>query len=273
MQTAGLETNLQAGCLLCSAYGIRTRVLALTGLGGTAAAFALNGFTFFIGAVLLFPLLRRENIEVQQVPSPSSQSLASDFKEGIGTVFGLPWLWISIAVFALCNVTLTGPYTIALPFLVADQLNAGVQALGLLYALFAVGYVLGGVWLGRKVRIRRRGGLIYGGLILAGMMLLAMGLPIGLPAIAMAALLNGAAMEVSGLAWTNALQAFIPQKKLGRVASVDTIGSLSLIPIGYGLTGLATELWGASFVFALGGTLTALSAFAALYHPAIRGLD
>lgn len=226
---------------------------ALIALGGTALAFALNGFSFFIGAALLIPLLNKETTLSPQEQLSASQSVIVDFKEGIRTVLGAPWLWLSIAVFALGNVTLGGPYSIALPFLVEEQLGADVQTLGFLYALFAVGYVLGGLWLGRKAQLQRRGRLIYGGITMAGMMLLLMGLPVGLPVVAVAALLNGVAMEISGLAWTNALQAWVPHTKLGRVTSIDAIGSMALMPIGFGVTGWATELWGAPLVFVLGG--------------------
>jgi len=39
--------------------------------------------------------------------------------------------------------------------------------LGWLYALFAVGYVLGSVWLGRQAALHRRGWLIYGAMAMA----------------------------------------------------------------------------------------------------------
>ena len=260
--------SLQTGRIVGPPLG--ATLLAFSGIG---AAFALNSFTFFIAAIFLIPLLAQDSRSASTGPPAPKQRILTDSKEGIRTVLGMPWLWISIAVFALSNVTLTGPYSIALPFLVEEQLKADVQTLGFLYALFAVGYVLGGIWLGRKPQLRRRGGFIYGGLAMAGFMLLLMGLPVGLPAIAIAAVVNGAAIEVSGLAWTNALQTQIPQQKLGRVVSIDAIGSLALMPLGYGLTGWATEQWGASLVFVWGGAVTALVACTVCCHPAIRGLD
>lgn len=246
---------------------------ALIALGGTALAFALNGFSFLIGAVLLIPLLHEDTtVSAHEQRSPT-QSVIIDFKEGLSTVLGLPWLWLSIAVFALGNVTLGGPYSIALPFLVEDQLGGDVQILGFLYALFAGGYVLGGLLLGQKAQLHHRGRLIYGGITVAGIMLLLMGLPVGLPAVAVAALLNGVAMEISGLAWTNALQTWVPHAKLGRVTSIDAIGSMALMPIGFGLTGWATELWGAPLVFVLGGSVTAIAAILVFCYPPLRQLD
>lgn len=245
----------------------------LLAIGGTATAFALNGFTFFLSALLLLPLLRRERQRSAIAPIPPSHSPLLDFREGIATVLRMPWLWMSILVYAMANVTLGGPYSVALPFLVEEQLSANVQTLGLLYALFAAGYALGGIWLGRKRQLPRRGMLIYGGLAIGGLMLLVVGLPIGLPLIAVAALLNGVAMEVSGLAWTNALQTLVPHEKLGRVTSIDAIGSMALMPIGFGLTGWAIEQWGSPTTIILGGGVTAVVALLMLWHPAIHRLD
>jgi MFS family permease len=183
------------------------------------------------------------------------------------------WLWLSIAVFALTNITLAGPYSISLPFLVNDHLSADVRTLGFLYAFFAAGYVLSGVWLGGKAQLRQRGRLLYGGMAVAGLALFVFGLPVGFAGLALAALINGAALEISGLAWMNALQSQVPAEKLGRVASVDALGSFALLPIGYGLAGWATEWLGAPLVFMLGGGLTTLVVLLAYHHPAVRALD
>lgn len=259
--------SIQAGRIAGPALGA-----ALIAFGGITFAFVINGLTFFISVAFLLPLLKVES-SAGAKEAEENQSLLVNFKDGIQTVFAAPWLWISIAVFTLSNVTLAGPYSVTLPFLVKDHLGADVGTLGLFYSLFATGYVVGGIWLGGQSRIRQRGRLIYGGLIVAGIMLLAFGLPVGIVGLAIAALINGAALEVGGLAWTNTLQELVPREKLGRVVSVDSVGSFALVPIGYGLTGWATEFLGAPLIFILGGGLTALTALCALYHPAIRSLD
>jgi MFS family permease len=249
---------------------------ALIALGGTSLAFAFNGLTFFISAAFLLPLLTlplaRPGL-VEAAPAEPESNVLTDFREGIRTVRTIPWLGTTIALFALINVTLAGPYSVALPFLVKGRLAADVHALGILYTLFAIGYVVSGFWLGRLARIRRRGILIYGGPILSGLMLAAFGLPLPFALLGLAAVLNGAGLELSGLAWTNALQEYVPRDKLGRVASLDALGSFALLPIGYGLAGWATELLGAPLVFLLGGSMTAVIATLGLRRPAIRQLD
>ena len=257
--------STQAGRVLGPPLGA-----GLIALGGTGIAFAINGLTFFLSALCLLPLLREE---IRPTPSEAPQSLLSDFRDGLATVWKLPWLWMTIGIFALGNVALAGPYSVAMPFLVQDVLHADVKVLGLLYAMFALGYVLGGVWLGRKPVIRRRGPLLYGSQVVAGVMLLLFGLPVGLPVLIVAALINGAALEMSALAWTSMLQELVPREKLGRVAGVDMVGSFALLPVGFALAGLATEAWGAAVVFVIGGGSIALLSLLVMRHPAIRGLD
>ena len=167
---------------------------AIIGLLGTAAAFAVDGLSFLISAACLVPLARNP-ARPSRRPGAQAQSIARDIREGIGTVLQSPVLWISIAVFALINITLAGPYSVALPFLVRDRLRADVGTLGLLYAIFPIGYIAGGVGLGSLRAIRRRGFVAFGAVGLAGLMLAIFGLPVPLAGLALAALANGAALE------------------------------------------------------------------------------
>lgn len=264
-----ISLSMQAGRIVGPALGA-----ALLASGGTAQAFLLNGLTFIGSALLLLPLLQGDRAVGGAAESlPKSASFWEELQEGFVIVLQTPWLWMSIAVFAFSNIALAGPYTVSLPFLVSGELGADAHALGLLYGAFAGGYGLGSLWLGGKATIQRRGQLIFGSLFIAGLMLALFGLSMGLVALVIAAVINGAALEVGTLAWTHALQEFVPREKLGRVASIDALGSLALLPIGYGLAGWATELLGAPTVFAIGGGLTATIAAIALCLPPIRALD
>lgn len=240
-------------------------------LGGTTPAFAFNAATFFASSACLVPLLR---ISASRAPRRPSARMTAEFREGILTVVRAPWLWITISVFALSNVALGGPYSVALPFLVGDTLKAGVSVLGLLYSAFPMGYLVATIWFGRKTTIRRRGFLIYVGLATAGTMLFVFGLSVPLLVLVLAAFINGMALEAGSLAWTNLLQERVPPEKLGRVASIDALGSYALLPIGYGIAGWATGAVGAPSVFLVGGGLTAaIATVVFMSHPAIRGLD
>jgi len=248
---------------------------AIIGLVGIAGAFMLNGASFFVSAAFLAPLLflSKRPAPAAAEPGVPRASILGDLREGLATVTGSPVLWISIAVFALTNVTLAGPYSVAMPFLVKDNLHRDVDTLGWLYAMFPIGYVLGVLWMGRLRRIRRRGLVMNLGLALAAVMLGIFGFGLPLAVLMAAAVINGAALEAGNLAWVNLLQERVPADKLGRVSSIDLLGSSVLIPVGFAVAGWATDRFGAPLVFLMGGGLTAVVALLALLHPAIRRLD
>jgi len=69
------------------------------------------------------------------------------------------------------------------------------------------------------------------------------------------------------------LQELVPGELLGRVSSIDYLGSFALLPVGFALAGWATDRIGPAAVFVIGGALTTALALSALLHPAIRWMD
>jgi MFS transporter, DHA3 family, tetracycline resistance protein len=236
---------------------------------GTSAAFFINGASFLISCIFILPLF------LVRIPAPerSESDMVQDIREGIGVVVSTPWLWITILIHALVNVTLIGPYFVAMPFLVSDFMKADVQRLGLLLSVFPLGYLIGGFWLGRYEKLPRRGVMMNVTLALAAIMLGLYGFHLPLWVLIIAALINGIALQAGSLAWTHLVQEKIPNEKLGRVSSIDQLGSTSLMPIGMFTAGWATEIAGPATVFIIGGAITAFIGLLAILHPAIRKLD
>lgn len=246
---------------------------AIIAAGGTAAAFAIDAASFFVSTACLVPLVWWGGTRPVVAAAESRSSILRDVGEGFRTVLASPWLWITLCVLAVTNMMLAGPYSVALPFLIDEQYGGDVNLLGLLYAVFPIGYVLGGIWLGRMRHIRRRGMLAHGGLIVAGLGMLIIGLPIPFPLKLVAALCNGAGLEVLNLIWYNSMPELVPNDRLGRVSSIDLLVSYALLPVGYALAGWTTNAFGAATACILGGGITIVAASLSLVHPAIRGLD
>ena len=237
---------------------------------GPTWSFGLNSASFFISSAFLVPLL----FAVIPVPERSEKTqIWQDLHDGLAAITSRRWLWVTILIVAFTNITLSGPYSVAMPFLVSDFMHGDVNTLGLIYAVFPLGYVFCSLWLGRYARIRRRGLVNFLGLALAAFMLTLFGLHLPLWSLLVAALINGIALEACQLAWTGLLQEKIPNEELGRVFSFDSLGSFVLLPVGLGVTGWATEAFGPSPVFLVSGGLTTLIALLALLLPAIRRLD
>jgi DHA3 family tetracycline resistance protein-like MFS transporter len=242
----------------------------LVALGGTPAAFGLDSLSFFVSAAFMAPLLR---IALPRTVDLSTRSPLGDLRQGLAAVASRSWLWLSIAFFGLVNVFDSGPRNVALPFLVHDQLGLDVGALGAVTSAIAIGSVASAVFLGRYHRLRRRGLLLYGGELVMGSMLVLFGLLPSLPGLMAAAFVYGLAISLGGLVWTNTLQEMVPQEKLGRVTSIDALGSFVFLPLGFAFAGILADRIGPANVFLLGGTVVILLAAGMLLVPSIRRLD
>jgi MFS family permease len=259
---------------------------SIVALGGTPTAFGLDALSFFISAACVL-LILRSNPALNLAPlvsstltetpsSPASRGLRSvfaDFREGLRAVLASPWLWITIAIFGFVNASIGGPMSVSLPFLVKEILHANVGTLGLFTSMSSAGFVVGAIWLGRFTRIHRRGPLAYIATLLTGIVVAIFGLTTFVPLLALAAFMGGVFIAVFSLIWTNSLQELVPRELLGRVSSIDALGSFVLLPIGYGIAGWATDLIGAPLVFGIGGAVTVVLALLGLLHPAIRDLN
>jgi MFS family permease len=259
---------------------------SIIALGGTSTAFGLDALSFFVSAACVLPILQ-SHPELNQPPTTALvgtelpgmptrrglRSIMADLQDGLKVVISSSWLWITIAIFGFINVTAFSPMAVSLPFLVKLNLHAGVGTLGLFSSVRATGFVVGAVWLGSFIKIRKRGPFGYLATAASGLIVAIFGLTTYIPALVVAAFFGGMSISVFGLIWTNSLQELVPREMLGRVASIDALGSYVLLPIGYGITGWATDLIGAPLVFVIGGTSTIILALVGLLHPAIRNLD
>ena len=117
-----------------------------------------------------------------------------------------------------------------MPFLVQQELGGDKRMLGFIYAIFPIGYAIARLVMGSFKRLRYRGVLFYVCGAIAGIGLGVFGLSLPLPILVFAALLNGAALEIDSLIWTNLMQEMVPPEKMGRVSSVDALGSFVLLP-------------------------------------------
>ena len=241
-------------------------------LGGTSLAFALDGMSFFISAACLLAL---PHVEATRLPAEKEESVLQDIRTGISTVLHTPWLWLTLVIACVSTIFLVGPYEAALPLLVKQRFGAQVGIYALLTTLSALGSVSAAFWLGHFKQLRRRGFLTYGAWLFAGLMLLMIGLPIGVVGVSFAFFLQGTAFEILGLSWMSTLQdpKFVSPDLLGRVASIDLFVSTGLLPIGFGLAGIAADRLGASVVFVLCGVIATGLIALGLLHPAIRAVD
>ena len=258
----------------------------LVAAGGTSVTFALDALSFFMSALCVLPLLR-SNLDQRQRQAETAEDIGKpkgsvraalkqgfiDLLEGFRLVVRIPWIWITILLFGFINIMDAGPRAVAMPFLIKEDLGADVELLGWLGSAASLGFVIGMIWLGQYVRLRRRGLLAYLSIIGTGIALLPFAFKLPVPILVGSMFISGICTSVFALIWTHTLQEMVPGELLGRVYSIDALGSFVLLPIGFALAGWATDLIGAPTVFFIGGIGVIVLVLLGLSHPAIRNLD
>ncbi len=265
---------------------------ALVAAGGTSLAFGLDALSFFFSALCVWPVLRAgldrlpgpghgsEQAGEPARPGPGDGSLKSAFRQGLAdlregwnAIITIPWIWITILVFGFINITETSPRAVALPFLIKSNLGGDVKLLGLFSSAGSLGFALGALWLGQKPRLHRRGLLAYLATTCTGVATFLFGWKLPVPVLVAGTLISGLTTAVFSLIWVHTLQEMVPKHLLGRVSSIDALGSFVLLPIGFSLAGWGTDVVGAPAVFLVSGLGTIILTLLPLLHPAIRNLD
>ena len=248
----------------------------LVTLGGLTLALGFDAGTFVVGALCLLavrprPVARAPGVTVHGDDEARSGYL-TDLREGFRYVTGSVWLWVTILIFSVVNICVSGVTVVLLPLL-AEARFAGAASLGWLLSGMAGGALVSSLVLNQLGRLRRRGRLAYLAVAASGLALLGLAAAPTVVWGVLATALLGASIAVFGVVWETVMQELVPDEVLGRVVSIDMLGSFALLPLGFLLTGYLAESAPLGQV-ALGyGGATVLLALLGLSVPAVRRLD
>ena len=232
---------------------------------GSGWAIAVDAGTYLLGAVFI-ALMRLPAI----LPGESPRFL-TDLAVGWREFRSRTWLWVIVLQFSFLLMVTMGAFNVLGP-VIADEELGGAKAWGAILTAQAAGLVVGGL-IGLRFRPRRMLVAATLGILAIPAPLVALGFPLGLPAIAAIAFVAGVGIEIFGLLWHTTMQQEIPADKLSRAYSYDALGSIGLVPVGYALAGPVADaigvratLWGAA---AIGVAVT----FAVLAVRDVRTLE
>ena len=276
------NASFQISDQLCRMLGPVLGVALLAAAHGEALAYGTDALTFFLSATFLLvlrpapvPAPVQEPDGAGEEAAPGLRGFLRDVRQGLAYVAGSQWLWITILIAALSNVSFSAPYVAVLPRLVHDRYAGGPALYGAFLATDAVGFLIASFVLG-LVRVRRRGMTAYGVLLLSGLSLFVLGLP--LPptyrvVIALGACLcAGFSIGFFSVVEMALMQELVPGAVQGRVNSLNRLGSFVLLPAGLLLVGGLADLVGPGWVFVVGGLFSLLLAAAGFCVRSIRDL-
>src|SRR3954463_13396536 len=234
---------------------------------GSAWGFAIDALSFLVSGALML-LARPRAVEAE----PSVGTL-TEIREGATYVARIPWLWVTITLFAVILMLQLAPQQVLLPKLVSQHFGRGVGAFACLSSMIGVGTVAGTLLFGHLQPRRRRGVVSYwlwlvNSLAIAGMALarayyLAGGL----------AILRGACIGFGVAVWETMLQELVPPRLLGRVISLDFFGSFGLMPIGLAIWGVLAGVAPPGPMIAAGALISAGMIAVVLTRPWLRAVD
>ena len=232
-------------------------------------ALGFDALTFVLGALCLLAL-RPRLVPRQAGGTANASGYWRDLREGFRYVAGLRWLWVTVVLFSFVNIFVAGVMSVLLPLLAASRF-AGAASLGWLLSGMAGGALFSALVLNR-LTLRRRGWAAYLAVATAGLGLVGLGLAPQLVLGIIATACVGSSLTVFGVVWETTVQAQVPEEMLGRVFSLDMLGSFALLPLGYVLTGFFAERFGASPLVLVYGVATVGLALMGLLVPAVRRL-
>jgi predicted MFS family arabinose efflux permease len=220
---------------------------------GSSWVFAIDALSFLVSGALML-LARPRAVDVE----PSVGTL-TEIREGANYVARIPWLWVTITLFAVILMLQLAPQQVLLPKLVSDH--------------FGRGTVFGTLLFGHLQPQRRRGVISYwlwlinsvaiAGMALAPWYALAGGL----------ALVRGVCIGFGVAVWETMLQELVPARLLGRVISLDFFGSFGLMPIGLAIWGGIAGIAPPGPMIAGGALVSAGMIGVALTRPWLRAVE
>lgn len=251
------ELSSQFGNFLGPLLGAGLIVLAQ---GSVSVAFAFNGLTFVVSVCSLLALrsLPRSVQKPATKLANGPRGMFLDMLDGFRTILNSTWLCWSLIAATFGLVAYAGAMSVALPRLVFAVYKSDPWLLAAITTSAAIGGIVGAIFVG-QVRLRHRGTIAFLSYVLSGLALLAFSLPLAqnilIFVVLSAAFGVGFGMNIMGTIWVNLLYELVPNEKLGRVTSVDHIGALCMLPVGYVLAGWLSDQFGPTSVFLLGGLM------------------
>lgn len=205
------------------------------------------------------------------------RGVIEDVQEGLVYVRGTRWLWVTTFSAAIGNIGFMATLAVAMPKLIHDTYGQGAWLLGLISTTEAIGSIIALLLIGQATRLKKRGLLAYLSLVLSCSGILIFGLPFprGIePLVAsLASMLVGFGLAFFNTIFFTLLHETIPGDKLGRVISLDTLGSFAMIPVGEALGGILTDRIGPAPVFIIFGSINLANVLIPLLVRDVRELE
>ncbi len=243
--------------------GLGALLVAQFDSGGAVAA---DAGTFAVSALLLTRLRPG-----RRAPGVRPRvRLVAELREGWSEVRSRSWLWVSIGNFTFFSALAWPGILVLGPELARTELG-GIGAWSILTGAFGAGALAGSI-ASLRARYMRPAAAVGLLLAFAAARPAAYASGAALPLIAAFSFAAGAAMSTASILWVAMLQQNVPPDRLSRVNSIDSFGTLLLMPIGYATAGPLAAAIGLQLGMILLAAVPLLVSLATLASFQVRNL-
>lgn len=231
---------------------------------GPGPTLLIDAGTFAFSAAAMSLVHRRLRAD----RSGAEPHLLRDIMEGLRYLVHEPTLRVAVGFAGIASV-ITGPLSMAAIFFLAVDRGASSEIVGLMLAMFSVGYLVGALIAGRLSKGPLGRLMLVANLVTAVVVVVFAVVEVP-PIQAVMVFLAGATQAMWLIPYITLRATLTPDALLGRVSSTARVVSLGLQPIGLMLCGLALDALGGSTTLVLMGILTALASAVFALSPALR---
>jgi MFS family permease len=239
----------------------------LYGFAGSTVVFGFNAASYLVSFAFVWATRPR-------IPERAeAQGTFREIRAGFRYVAGVPWLWLTIALFAFVLMCQWAPIQVLTPKLVRSHFHLGVRAYGLIFSMLGAGMIVGAVSFA-QLNLRRRRGLISYLIWMANSLLvIVFALSPWYSVAVVASFFRGICIGFGVAVWETMLMELVPQHMLSRVISLDWFGSFGLTPVGLVVVGAVSGLASPGTIIALGACVSILIVAAGLLSREVRTID
>jgi MFS family permease len=237
----------------------------IVAVAGAAWVFTIDAASFLFSVVFVAVM------RVGPYAKPAVRHFRRELAEGWHEVRRHRWLTAGFLGYAVGNFGV-GVYIVVGSLVAIDHLG-GAPAWGLIVGSAAFGGVLGG-FIAYRIRPSHPVSMAFAVWTLCALPAFALVRPFPLPAVMACALLFGGSIFVGNTLFETAMQQEVEPRRLARVASIDLMLSLSLMPAGQLLAGPISNAVGVDATLVLAGTLMCVPNFLVLLLvPEVRSVE
>src|SRR6266550_3922476 len=236
----------------------------LYGFAGSTVVFGFNATSYLVSFAFVWATRPR-------VPErAAAEGTLREIRAGFRYVAGVPWLWVTISLFAFVLMCQWAPIQVLTPKLVRAHFHLGVGAYGVIFSMLGAGMIVGAVAFAQLDPQRRRGLISYLIWMVNSLLVVVFALSPWYSLAIVASFLRGTCIGFGVAVWETMLMELVPQHMLSRVISLDWFGSFGLTPIGLLAAGAVSRYFSPGAIIAGGAVISMCLVGAGLLSRQIR---